>query len=712
MSTRPPTQPIRALVIGAGPAAVMMHLPVLAALRDKGEVGLALICDIDRERAAAARRKFGFLEEAGDGAAGLERQDIDAVYIFGSAQLHYGHGLIALQHGKHLFVEKPIAPSFATAHDLAMSAAKHGLIAAGGHNRRFYRSLGAVRARAGKTRWRFAEAVFHKPEHGKPAPFGARTWLTANGIHALDALIYMMNGLPQEVTALAGELGSAQPGVFSALMRWHDGAQGVFLCNNNAGSRREGYVFHGFGETCSVTDSSLIIEKDGAVETRPMASIGDGFEAEHEAFLHAIRSGAEPPHSIAALAPSLYLAELIEAGFSGHVPLPQGLPLPHGEQLLHAEAVGASQPHSRNEKCILIAQPMALLPALARLLPQYRLVSVDDIRQSEDERPDITAAILGRGSRALAPEILKKLPRLAIVGVMGLSLSQHAPEALLARGITLVNAGGAYAQSAAQFALGLAILARRRAFISDTVMREGGWGTALPPAGISGRVKRAATYLRPAIKSMQLEPLFLRLWRAAKPLTGVAGTGTTEARDLKGSTVGLIGWGAIAQLFAQYLTRAHAQVLVYSENAAPENIRAPGVTPASLGEVLASDIVSLHRGLTQNTRHFLGAAELAKLRPGAILINVARGALIEPAALLARLARGDVFACLDTYEEEPLAASHPLRALPNVFLTSHIAGGSRDMHAAAAEEVVRKVAAYLNGENIESLSAQQLRTMT
>jgi phosphoglycerate dehydrogenase-like enzyme len=91
---------------------------------------------------------------------------------------------------------------------------------------------------------------------------------------------------------------------------------------------------------------------------------------------------------------------------------------------------------------------------------------------------------------------------------------------------------------------------------------------------------------------------------------------------------------------------------------------------------------------------------------------VARGALIEPGALLARLARGDIFACLDSYEEEPLAASHPLRALPNVFLTSHIAGGSRDMHAAAAEEVVRKVAAYLNGEKIESLSAQQLRTMT
>src|SRR6202030_540544 len=99
--------------------------------------------------------------------------------------------------------------------------------------------------------------------------------------------------------------------------------------------------------------------------------------------------------------------------------------------------------------------------------------------------------------------------------------------------------------------------------------------------------------------------------------------------------------------------------------------------------------VSLHRGLTPATRHFLGAAELARLRPGAVLINVARGALIAPDALLARLRQGDVFACLDTFEEEPLAASHPLRSLPNVFLTSHIAGGSPDMHAAAAEEVVQ-----------------------
>ena len=98
--------------------------------------------------------------------------------------------------------------------------------------------------------------------------------------------------------------------------------------------------------------------------------------------------------------------------------------------------------------------------------------------------------------------------------------------------------------------------------------------------------------------------------------------------------------------------------------------------PASLSEVLAADVVSLHRGLTEGTRHSLGASELAKLLAGSVLINIARGALFDPDALLVRLKQGDICACLDTYEEEPLMASHPLRRLPNVFLTSHIAGGS------------------------------------
>jgi phosphoglycerate dehydrogenase-like enzyme len=109
-------------------------------------------------------------------------------------------------------------------------------------------------------------------------------------------------------------------------------------------------------------------------------------------------------------------------------------------------------------------------------------------------------------------------------------------------------------------------------------------------------------------------------------------------------------------------------------------------------------------------RHCLGAAELARLRPGAVLINIARGALLEPQALLARLRQGDIFACLDTHEMEPLPASHPLRKLPNVFLTSHIAGGSPDNSAAAAVEVVNKVASVLAGDLTPTISPARLQT--
>jgi phosphoglycerate dehydrogenase-like enzyme/predicted dehydrogenase len=697
----PDVPPVRALVIGAGAAAVAMHLPVLAALRDKGEMVLTLVCDIQRERAAAARREFGFLQDSGDGIAALERRDIDVVYIFGSAQLHFEYGLAALLNGKHLFVEKPIAPSYSEAYKLARTARAQGLVAVGGLNRRFHKSLAAVRSRAGKSGWRFAEAVFHKPEFGKPPLFGARSWLGANGIHGLDALVFMMGGLPEHLTAMAGEAAGAQPSAFSALMRWPDGSQGVFLCNNNAGSRREEYVFHGLGETCSITEWGLTIEKENTVVKTAFPSIGDGVAAEHDSFLEAIRSGVEPPHSIAAIAPSLFLAELIEEGFSGPVQLPHTAPPEEG-------------PRARDfaPKSILVAPSGELLPPLTRLLPQYRLVSLEDVQGSAGPRPDIVAAILGRGSSPLSADILAKLPQLDVVGIMALSLARHEPEALLARGIALVNASAAYADSVAEFALGLAILGRRRAFISNDVMHGGGWGTTLRTPGLRGMVKRTARNLRPAVRAAGLESFFLGVWKAAKPLVEVPGGRPVAARDLQGATVGLIGWGANARAFAERLAGAQARVLVYSEHATEGDISRAGAARVSLAEVLAADIVSLHRGLNESTRHCLGAAELGKLRPGTLLINVARGALIEPAALIARLTQGDIFACLDTYEEEPLAASHPLRSLPNVFLTSHIAGGSPDMHAAAAEEVVQKVAAYLAGDSIDSISAEQLLTMT
>ena len=694
------TRVLRILVIGAGPASVAMHLPVLARLQARGDITLTAVCDLQRERAAAARQQFGFQEDTGDAIAALSRADIDAVYIFGSAQLHYTYGLEALLRGKHLFVEKPIAPSYAQACDIARTAHSQGLVAVGGHNRRFYRTLAAVRARAGSVGWRYAEAVFHKPEFGKSVPFGAQSWLSANGIHALDALVFLMGGLPEYITALAGDEAGCGPNAFSALMRWSDGAQGVFLCNNNAGARREQYVLHGPGETCTVTDTELSIERDGVVTKTPVVSIGDGVDAEHEAFLRAVRDGIEPPHAVAALAPSLLLAELIEAGFNGPVPRPQ------------SGVVAATRAHEAATGSILVVQPTQMQSAIAPLLANFRMVSLEDVRDSPHERTDIVGAILGPGAPPLSPAVLNKMPRLAIVGVAALSLVRYAPEMLLARGITVVNASTAYAQSVAEFALGLAILGRRRAFVSHDIMRGGGWGTHPQARGLRALAQRTGRKWRPAIAASGLEPFARRMWKATNQASAASTSRPIEARELRGATVGLIGWSANAQAFSERLLQAGACVSVYSEHAQADEIERAGARQVSLGEALAADIVSLHRGLTQRTLHCLGEAELAKLRPGSVLINIARGALIEPSALLARLRVGDIFACLDTFEDEPLAASDPLRTLSNVFLTSHIAGGSSDMRAAAAEEVVGKVIRFLWGDAVPSVSTERLRTMT
>jgi phosphoglycerate dehydrogenase-like enzyme/predicted dehydrogenase len=622
-----------------------MHLPILSKLRDSGRVALVNICDVVHDRAAAARHQFGFREHSGDAVAALHRKDIDAVYIFASAQVHFEYGLLALKSAKHLFVEKPIAPSYAQALALAKAAQEYELIAVGGHNRRFYKALNLVRARAGKSGWRSIEATLHKPEFGKSVAFGAKSWLTANGIHALDAMLFMMGGLPAQLAAAAGPR-AERPSVFSALMQWSDGAQGVFLCNNDAGSRREEYVFHGAAETFRVTETELLIDENGVRNALAIDSTVDGIAEEHDAFLRAIFDGSVPPHAISRIAPSLYVAELIENGHVGRVDLPADTPSAIPTQAAPLES-------------IVVVDPGAPPLPLAHLLPRYRITSAEEIERSADPRPDVVAMILGKGAAPLTAAVLSKLPNLRVVGFAGLSLRSFEPEALLSRGIALINASAAYAGSVAEFALGLAILGRRRAFSSHELMRKGGWGHAHRNPGPSGRLRRLANNARPLLRKIGAETALLKVWRAAPMSRAMPAVGASA--ELRGAVVGIIGWGDNAKAFTELLKHAGARVIVHSQHATEAGLRSFGAANGSLGEVLAADIVSLHRGLTPRTRHFLGEAELAKLRPGTVLINVARGALIEPQALRRRLERGDLIACLDTFETEPLPAGDPLR---------------------------------------------------
>ena len=687
----------RALVIGASETAELLHLAVLVGLRDRRRLDLVEICDLRTERAEAMRKRFGFARASGDAAGAIGRSDVDAVYIFGGAKMHHALGLEALEADKHIFVEKPISPTYAEAMELADAACWRGLIAAGGHNRRFLAAFDHVRRESGQSGWSFAEAVFHKPELGKPAPFGAATWLGANGIHALDALVWMMGGLPESLAAQTGGLGS-MPSVFTAMMRWPNGAQASLLCNNEAGARCEEYRFHAPGETWRVSDRDLSVERNGKRKAVELPSARDGFTAEHEAFLDAVATGVPPRHSIAALAPSLFLAELIEASHCGPVRLPSAS--------VNATAA-APQRHT-----VLVANAERLRRELGTFPANWRLLTLEDLGRSTDPRPDIKAAIVGQGSPPLDDVTLDKLPNLQVVGVAGLSLKRFGADRLLDRGIDVVNASGAYAESVAEFALGLAILGRRRAFASHEAMRLGGWGTPPPSTALRSMILRLARMLRSIASRIGAEHALRRAWDANPKLAQLSRRPAGQSAELRGAVVGLIGWGANARAFTRRLVDAGATVVAYSEHALPDEIRSSGAEPAPLASVLACEIVSLHRGLTPATRHCIGSVELSRLRPGAVLINVARGALIDPDALVARLRRGDIFACLDTFEEEPLPRRHPLRKMRNLFLTSHIAGGSPDMHANAIREVVAKVARHLDGDAVEAVTAGQMATMT
>ncbi len=145
----------------------------------------------------------------------------------------------------------------------------------------------------------------------------------------------------------------------------------------------------------------------------------------------------------------------------------------------------------------------------------------------------------------------------------------------------------------------------------------------------------------------------------------------TEGVQLHGKTIGLLGFGGIAGEVARIAGGSGMRVLAW--NRTPRT--AEGVTFVDLDTLLAeSHVLSVHLLLTDETRGFLDAARLARLRPGAILVNTARGAVVDEAAMIAGLESGAIgHAALDVFDEEPMPPGHKLSTLQNVTLTAHSA---------------------------------------
>ena len=173
-------------------------------------------------------------------------------------------------------------------------------------------------------------------------------------------------------------------------------------------------------------------------------------------------------------------------------------------------------------------------------------------------------------------------------------------------------------------------------------------------------------------------------------------------RGLLGRSVGLVGYGMIAEYLVKFLKPFGCRILVSSRHISEEELAAAGIEAASAEEIFRTcDIVSLHNSLTMRTKHSIGAELLNSMKDGALLVNTARGALIDEEALVSVLKERSVWAALDVYETEPLPMDSPLRDCERVLLMPHAAGPTADRRYAVTSYVLDGMERFLNGENLD-----------
>jgi phosphoglycerate dehydrogenase-like enzyme len=230
--------------------------------------------------------------------------------------------------------------------------------------------------------------------------------------------------------------------------------------------------------------------------------------------------------------------------------------------------------------------------------------------------------------------------------------------AMIARSITVCyTGGGPSGTSTAELALGLMIAAARRIPAGDAAVRDGRFQT-----------------------------------------------GTEAGSILDGKTVGLIGLGRIGSRMAAYCRALGMNVLAWSQNLSDEMAAAAGAVRVAKAELLSgADVVSLHLQLSDRTRGILGAADLARMRPGAILVNTARAQLVDEAALIAGVESGRLTAALDVFYREPLPAGHPFARAANVVLTPHLGYSAIEVYREYYQHAVENALAFLDGTPIRVL---------
>jgi phosphoglycerate dehydrogenase-like enzyme len=289
------------------------------------------------------------------------------------------------------------------------------------------------------------------------------------------------------------------------------------------------------------------------------------------------------------------------------------------------------------------------LETLPRILTVHTCGESDDVTFPELMK---TAEVLWHCLRPVTAETIAGAPRLKLIQKIGVGLNTIDLEAARARGIAVANMPGTNSRAVAEMTLLLMLAALRRLPAVDRATREGqGWVTG------------------PALQD--------------------------HYGELGGKTVGLVGYGAVPAILAPILRAMGAKVLYTARQQRPDAAAEWRTLPALLAE---ADIISMHVPDTPETHGIIDAAAIARMKPGAIFVNTARGGLVDEPALVAALESGHLRAAgLDVFAQEPVkAAGNPLLALDNVVLAPHLAWltiETFDRSLAVAVENCRRLAA-------------------
>ncbi|MCL4104539.1 UNVERIFIED_CONTAM: hypothetical protein GTU68_047501 [Idotea baltica] len=254
-------------------------------------------------------------------------------------------------------------------------------------------------------------------------------------------------------------------------------------------------------------------------------------------------------------------------------------------------------------------------------------------------------------------KLLDQMPNLEFVSSMSVGVDHIDVAALTERGIPLGNTPGVLVETTADTTFALMLSAARRVVEADRYVRQGNW--------------RADNAWSPEF------------------FTG---------KDVAGATLGIIGLGAIGQAVARRAASFGMRVLGHSRS----QRMVPGVENVTLETLLGqSDFVSVHVALNDDTRYLLNADRIASMKAGAVLVNTARGGIVDEVALAAALSSGHLWgAAIDVFAQEPIDMENPLLGLPNVVVAPHIGSATIKTREKMADLAANNALAAIKGQSM------------